>query len=162
MQKYVSLALLAVALVFTTAGCSSVMRNASLAVHYTDTGVNELDDYPVLRATGYAVLSKQKGATMAEKQINAMRASKMEAYRELTEQLVGVYVKAHNRNTNNIEREDRLVTEVEGLVHGARVVRQYPLGDTYCTELELDTKQIYDLYQIRSMTSIRSVVLFSA
>ncbi|HIX57205.1 MAG TPA: hypothetical protein H9850_07015 [Candidatus Anaerobiospirillum pullistercoris] len=149
MQKYVSLALLAVALVFTTAGCSSVMRNASLAVHYTDTGVNELDDYPVLRATGYAVLSKQKGATMAEKQINAMRASKMEAYRELTEQLVGVYVKAHNRNTNNIEREDRLVTEVEGLVHGARVVRQYPLGDTYCTELELDTKQIYDLYQIR-------------
>ena len=125
------------------------MRNASLAVHYTDTGVNELDDYPVLRATGYAVLSKQKGATMAEKQINAMRASKMEAYRELTEQLVGVYVKAHNRNTNNIEREDRLVTEVEGLVHGARVVRQYPLGDTYCTELELDTKQIYDLYQIR-------------
>lgn len=149
MQKYVSLALLAVVLVFTTAGCSSVMRNASLAVHYTDTGVNELDDYPVLRATGYAVLSKQKGATMAEKQINAMRASKMEAYRELTEQLVGVYVKAHNRNTNNIEREDRLVTEVEGLVHGARVVRQYPLGDTYCTELELDTKQIYDLYQIR-------------
>ena len=149
MQKYVSLALLAVALVFTTAGCSSVMRNASLAVHYTDTGVNELDDYPVLRATGYAVLSKQKGATMAEKQINAMRASKMEAYRELTEQPVGVYVKAHNRNTNNIEREDRLVTEVEGLVHGARVVRQYPLGDTYCTELELDTKQIYDLYQIR-------------
>lgn len=149
MQKYVSLALLAVALVFTTDGCSSVMRNASLAVHYTDTGVNELDDYPVLRATGYAVLSKQKGATMAEKQINAMRASKMEAYRELTEQLVGVYVKAHNRNTNNIEREDRLVTEVEGLVHGARVVRQYPLGDTYCTELELDTKQIYDLYQIR-------------
>ena len=149
MQKYVSLALLAVALVFTTAGCSSVMRNASLAVHYTDTGVNELDDYPVLRATGYAVLSKQKGATMAEKQINAMRASKMEAYRELTEQLVGVYAKAHNRNTNNIEREDRLVTEVEGLVHGARVVRQYPLGDTYCTELELDTKQIYDLYQIR-------------
>ena len=149
MQKYVSLALLAVALVFTTDGCSSVMRNSSLAVHYTDTGVNDLADYPVLRCTGYAVLSKQKGANMAEKTINAMRAYKMEAYRELTEQLVGVYVKAHNRNTNNIEREDRLVTEVEGLVHGARVVRQYPLGDTYCTELELDTKQIYDLYQIR-------------
>ena len=104
MQKYVSLALLAVALVFTTAGCSSVMRNASLAVHYTDTGVNELDDYPVLRATGYALHSKQKGATIAEKHINAMRASKMEAYRELTGQLVVVFVKAHNRNTNIIER----------------------------------------------------------
>lgn len=125
------------------------MRNASLAVHYTDTGVNELDDYPVLRATGYAVLSRQRGATQAEKQLNAMQASKMEAYRELTEQVVGVYVKANSRNTNKIEREDRLVTEVEGLVHGARVVRQYPVGDTYCTELELDTKKLYDLYQIR-------------
>lgn len=149
MRKYISLTLLAAALALTATGCSSVMRNASLAVHYTDTGVNELDDYPILRATGYAVLSKQKGSTMAEKQINAMRASKMEAYRELTEQVAGVYVKARNRNSNNVEREDRLVTEVEGLVHGARVVRQYPVGDTYCTELELDTKKIYDLYQIR-------------
>ncbi len=149
MNKYVSIALLAVAMVVGTTGCTSAMRSASLAVHYTDTGVNELEDYPILRATGYAVLSKQKGSTMAEKQINAMRASKMEAYRELTEQVAGVYVKARNRNSGNIEREDRLTTEVEGLVHGARVVRQYPVGDTYCTELELDTKRIYDLYQIR-------------
>ena len=149
MIKYLGVALLSGVLALSATGCSSMMRNASMAVHYTDTGVNELDDYPILRATGYAVLSRQKGSTQAEKQINAMRASKMEAYRELTEQLVGVYVKAKNRNSNNIERSDTLTTEVEGLVHGARVVRQYPVGDTYCTELELDTKRIYDLYQIR-------------
>ena len=128
-----------------------MMRNASMAVHYTDTGVNELDQYPILRASGYAVLSKQKGATSTEKQINAMRASKMEAYRELTEQLVGVYVKAQNRNGNTVERSDTLTTEVEGMVHGARVVRQYPIGDTYVTELELDTKRLFDLYQIRGV-----------
>ena len=149
MNKYLGVALLSGVLALSVTGCSSMIRNASMAVHYTDTGVNELDDYPILRATGYAVLSRQKGSTQAEKQINAMRASKMEAYRELTEQLVGVYVKANNRNSNNIERSDTLTTEVEGLVHGARVVRQYPVGDTYCTELELDTKRIYDLYQIR-------------
>ncbi len=149
MIKYLGVALLSGVLALSATGCSSMIRNASMAVHYTDTGVNELDDYPILRATGYAVLSRQKGSTQAEKQINAMRASKMEAYRELTEQLVGVYVKAKNRNSNNIERSDTLTTEVEGLVHGARVVRQYPVGDTYCTELELDTKRIYDLYQIR-------------
>ena len=126
-----------------------MMRSASMAVHYTDTGVHELDNFPVLRASGYAVLSKQKGGTQAERQINAMRASKMEAYRELTEQVAGVYVKARNKNVNNIEHSDNLSTEVEGLVHGARVVRQYPIGDTYVTELELDTKRIYDLYQIR-------------
>lgn len=133
----------------STTGCSTIMKNASMVVHYTDTGVNELDDFPVLRATGYAPLSRQKGATLAEKQINAMRASKMEAYRELTEQVSGVYIKAMNRNSENIEREDRLSAEVEGLIHGARVVRQYPLGDTYVTELEMDTKRIYELYQIR-------------
>lgn len=134
----------------STTGCSTIMKNASMVVHYTDTGVNELDDFPILRATGYAPLSRQKGATLAEKQINAMRASKMEAYRELTEQVSGVYIKAMNRNSDNIEREDRLSAEVEGLIHGARVVRQYPLGDTYVTELEMDTKRIYELYQIRA------------
>lgn len=149
MNKFIALSMLAAALVVGASGCSNVMRSASLAVHYTDTGVNELDNYPILRATGYAVISRQKGGTQAEKQINAMRASKMEAYREMTEQLNGVYVKAQNQNTNNVERTDRLDTEVEGLVHGARVVRQYPVGDTYVTELELDTKRIYDLYQIR-------------
>ena len=133
----------------STTGCSTIMKNASMVVHYTDTGVNELDDFPILRATGYAPLSRQKGATLAEKQINAMRASKMEAYRELTEQVSGVYIKSMNRNSSNIEREDRLSAEVEGLIHGARVVRQYPLGDTYVTELEMDTKRIYELYQIR-------------
>lgn len=149
MNKFLKFTLLCVALVLGSTGCSSVLKNASMAVHYTDTGVNELDDYPVLRATGYAPMSRQKGATMAEKQINAMRASKMEAYRELTEQVSGVYIKAMNRNTNNIEHEDRMSAEVEGLVHGARVVRQYPIGDTYVTELEMDTKRIYDMYQIR-------------
>ena len=34
-------------------------------------------------------------------------------------------------------------------MHGARVIRQYPVGDVYTTELELDTKIIYDLYDIR-------------
>lgn len=149
MNKLLTVSILGAMLALTATGCTSAMRTASLAVHYTDTGVNELDDYPVLRATGYATLSKQKGATMAEKQLNAMRASKMEAYRELTEQVSGVYVTARNKNTNTVESEDSLKTEVEGLIHGARVVRQYPIGDTYCTELELDTKRIYDLYQIR-------------
>ena len=144
MNKYISVALMASVLALSATGCSSIIRNTSMAVHYPDTGVNELDEYPILRASGYAVTSRQKGATQAEKQINAMRASKMEAYRELTEQVAGVYVKAKNSNVNNIEKSDKLTTEVEGLV-----VRQYPIGDTYVTELELDTKRIYDLYQIR-------------
>lgn len=105
--------------------------------------------YPVLRATGYAVYSKQPGPTKADKMLQAMRASKLDAYRELTEQLNGLYINSETGLKNTRQSQDTLKTQVEGFVHGARVIRQYPVGDTYATELELDTRLIYDLYQIR-------------
>ncbi|MBO5566539.1 MAG: LPP20 family lipoprotein [Succinivibrio sp.] len=129
-------------------GCSStVLRNFT----YTDTGVNKPGDFPVLRATGYAILSRQPGPTTTDREIQAMRASKLEAYRELSEQLNGVYVKTHTGLSNTRERNDSIYTEVEGFVHGARVIRQYPLGNTYVTELELDTRAVYDMYDMRGV-----------
>lgn len=129
-------------------GCSStsLMRNLT----YTDTGVNKPDEFPVLRATGYAIIARQPGPSAADRDIQAMRASKMEAYRELTEQVVGIYVKAGTSLNNTRQSRDSVSAEVEGFVHGARVIRQYVVnGDTYATELELDTKVLYDLYDIR-------------
>ena len=79
-----------------------------------------------------------------------MRASKVEAYRELSEQLNGLYIKANSRvSPYTIENSNATVSEVEGYVKGARVIRQYPIGDTYATELELDTKVVFDLYKMR-------------
>ena len=79
-----------------------------------------------------------------------MRASKIEAYRELSEQVNGIYIEANsNLNANNVEVGSSVKSEVEGYVHGARVIRQYAMGDIYATELELDTRLIYDLYDIR-------------
>lgn len=129
---------------------SSVQRTVSEQLYYVDDGVEDLDKYPILRATGYASLSMQKGPTAAQKSIQAMRASKLEAYRELLEQVYGVYVESSNRLGNNtVETQYAIKGKVDGLVHGARVVRQYPLGDSYVTELELDTKVLHDLYKIR-------------
>ena len=119
-------------------------------IAYTDTGVHRPDEFPVLHATGYAVISRQPGRTEDEREIMAMRASKVEAYRELTEQVNGLYLKSATVLSGNTRQvRDSVSTEVEGFVHGARVIRQYPAGDTYATELELDTKIIYDLYDIR-------------
>ena len=79
-----------------------------------------------------------------------MRASKLDAYRELTEQVNGIYIKSRSQVAQSTkEISDSIKTEVDGYVHGARVIRQYPVGDVYTTELELDTKIIYDLYDIR-------------
>jgi hypothetical protein len=122
------------------------MKNLTM----TDDGVHKPSEYPVLRATGYASISRQPGATAAIKQIKAMRASKIEAYRELSEQVNGIYIRATDTlNSSNVETSNSVKSEVDGFVHGARVIRQYAVGDTYATELELDTRVIYDLYQMR-------------
>lgn len=140
-------ALLAGAVLCLIQGCSTteVLRNVS----YTDTGVNEPDAFPILRAAGYAVISSQPGRTRSEKELQAMRASKLDAYRELTEQVSGIYIKSGNSMYNARTGSDHITAEVEGFVHGARVVRQYPLDNTYVTELELDSKVLYDMYQMR-------------
>ncbi|MGN1280647.1 MAG: LPP20 family lipoprotein [Succinivibrio sp.] len=125
---------------------TSLVRN----IAFTDDGVHRPAEYPVLRATGYASISRQQGATASIKQIKAMRASKIEAYRELSEQVNGIYIQASDTlNTNSVEVSNSVKSEVDGFVHGARVIRQYSLGDTYATELELDTRVIYDLYRMR-------------
>lgn len=134
-------------------GCSNFLSSTTMSVNrflnYTDTGVNKPDDFPILRATGYAVISSQTGKNISQKSIHAMRASKLEAYKELTEQVYGLYIKSNSAVNDTKETYSKVSSEVSGVIHGARVIRQYPIGDTYVTELELDTKLIYDLYQMR-------------
>lgn len=132
--------------------CTNFLSRTELTrnIVYTDTGVNKPDVFPILRSTGYALVSNQRGATRNQKMLNAMRASKLDAYKELTEQVYGVYVKSHDKVLNNVHRQDSLETQIDGVVHGARVIRQYPVGDSYVTELELDTKLIYEMYQMRN------------
>ena len=48
------------------------------------------DDFLV--AVGYASISEQKGRNDEERRIRAMRASKIDAYRELAEQVYGMRV----------------------------------------------------------------------
>ena len=150
-MKFWLLQIFAAALL-SLSGCSGMLSSTSFTrdLAYTDTGVHRPDEFPILHATGYASVSRQPGRTQSEREIMAMRASKVEAYRELTEQVNGLYVKADTSlDGTTRQRHDSVKTQVEGYVHGARVIRQYPLGDTYATELELDTKIIYDLYDLR-------------
>jgi len=140
-------ALAAITALFLT-GCSSTFLTRNMT--WSSSSVKEPDSFPVLRATGYASISKQPGRGDSVKQIKAMRASKMEAYRELSEQINGVYIRAHDTlNSNNGESSNSVRAEVDGFVQGARVVRQYAIGDTYATEVELDSKVVYDLYDMR-------------
>jgi len=44
---------------------------------------------------------------------------------------------------------------VQGVIKGARVVKTYPVGEFYATEMELDFKQVYEIYQ--NATPVRRI-----
>ena len=100
------------------------------------------DDFPVLKAVGYAVIDIQPGPSQSEKMLQAIRASKMDAYRELTEQLNGQQVRGQSSYKDLTQTSNSLDVSVAGMVRGARVVATYPRGNTYATELELDTRNL--------------------
>ena len=106
------------------------------------------DDFPVLKAVGYAVIDIQPGPSQSEKMLQAIRASKMDAYRELTEQLNGQQVRGQSSYKDLTQTSNSLDVSVAGMVRGARVVATYPRGNTYATELELDTRNLFHLNQL--------------
>ena len=107
----------------------------------------EPDEYPVLTAVGYAPIASQHGGSDSEKNIMAMKASKLDAYRELAEQVYGQRINGQQSLANMVINNAQLQASVEGVIRGARVVIAYPVGeDTYATELELDMEQVYNIY----------------
>jgi hypothetical protein len=92
----------------------------------------------VLTSVGYAAIAAQKGDSFDLQMLNAIKVSKLEAYKELTEQLYGVLVSAENNVNGSRMQDDFIKSRVKGLVRGAKVLRSYHKGELYITELELD------------------------
>ena len=133
----------AVVMVCSLAGLSGC---SSLVDKHIEYETVQPETFPVLRAVGYAPLSAQPGKTAGEKQLMAIKVSKLEAYRELAEQLYGQNLTSTIMVKGAIAQNDGLKSQVNGLVRGAKVLKSYAVGDTYATELELDMKRVYDLY----------------
>jgi len=105
------------------------------------------ETFPIISAVGYAPISVQKGASESSRMLMAIKASKLDAYRELTEQVYGQKVDSNQSLANLVMQDTRLDSSVQGVIRGAKVVKSYPVGDdTYATELELDFKLVNDLY----------------
>jgi len=99
-----------------------------------------------LTATGYAVISVQNHRVPAQQRLLAIRASKLDAYRTLTEQVYGQQLDATTTVADMVVQNDTYRTRVEGVVYGAVVVSITPVGeDTYETTLSLDSSVVQDL-----------------
>lgn len=99
-----------------------------------------------LVATGYAVVSMQNHKNPAQQRLLAIRASKLDAYRGLTEQVYGQYLDANTTISDMTVMSDTFRAKVEGVIYGAKLVSITPVGeDTYETTLSLDATVVRDL-----------------
>jgi len=99
-----------------------------------------------LVATGYAVVSVQNHRNTAQQRLLAIRASKLDAYRSLTEQVYGQQLDATTTVADMTIMSDTFRAKVEGVIYGATLVSITPVGeDTYETTLSLDQHIVRDL-----------------
>ncbi|MFM8756931.1 MAG: LPP20 family lipoprotein [Limnohabitans sp.] len=99
-----------------------------------------------ITATGYAVISIQNHKNPAQQRLLAIRASKLDAYRSLTEQVYGQQLDANTTVADMTVQSDTFRARVEGVIYGATLVSITPVGeDTYETTLSLDSNVVRDL-----------------
>jgi hypothetical protein len=76
----------------------------------------------------------------------AIRASKLDAYRSLTEQVYGQQLDATTTVADMVIQSDSFRTRVEGIIYGARLESINPVGDdTYETTMTLDARVVADI-----------------
>jgi hypothetical protein len=115
-----------------------------------DDGANMItpmtDKRETLVATGYAVISIQNHRNPAQQRLLAIRASKLDAYRALTEQVYGQQLDASTTVADMTVMSDTFRARVEGVIYGAVLVSITPVGDdTYETTMSLDRNVVNDL-----------------
>ena len=99
-----------------------------------------------ISATGYAVIDIQKHENAAQRRLLAIRASKLDAYRNLVEQVYGQYLDSNTTVADMVVKSDTFRSKVEGVIYGARLVSITPVGeDTYEVTLTLDKQTVQDL-----------------
>ncbi|WP_407676546.1 LPP20 family lipoprotein [Photobacterium obscurum] len=109
--------------------------------------LTEMRNEDLLTAVGYASISEQRGRTIEEKRVRAMRASKIDAYRELTEQVYGMRISARAGMEDQQLGVENTDGAVDGIIRGAEVIRSYPVGDSFVTEMQLDLRKMDRLKQ---------------
>ena len=97
-------------------------------------------------ATGYAVIAVQNSEDAAQRRLLAIRASKLDAYRALAEQVFGQRVDSQTTIGDLAINSESFRARVEGVIYGAELESIEPInGDTYAVTLSLRRKVVRDL-----------------
>jgi hypothetical protein len=138
--------LMALSMVALT-GCKSISLSMPTSSKDTSSLVPPVvEKRETITATGYAVVTVQNHKNPAQQRLMAIRASKLDAYRNLTEQVYGQQLDASSTVADMVVTNDTFRAKVEGVIYGARLVSITPVGeDTYETTLSLDKDVVQDL-----------------
>ncbi|GAB6034809.1 LPP20 family lipoprotein [Galenea microaerophila] len=94
--------------------------------------------YIKITGVGYGSESTYEGYTLGQRRLMAIRASKLDAYRSLAEQLYGIKIDSNTAVSTLTAQTDSFRARVNAVVRGARIVSITPLADhNYETVLEV-------------------------
>lgn len=129
-------------------GCATVDLQKPTTVSSASMVTPLVEKIENLTATGYAVVSVQSHKIPAQQRLMAIRASKLEAYRALTEQVYGLQLDANSTVADMMVTHDTFRSKVQGIIYGATLVSITPVSeDTYETTLSLDKSVVKELRQ---------------
>jgi outer membrane protein FlgP len=107
---------------------------------------------PALTGRGFSQVAGQPGHTLNEKRLLAIRAARLDALRDLTEQIHGIRISSDSLLRDAVMRNDVLAAHVSGTLRGARTVAIEPKGeDGYSVIMELDADTV--AYILRAVGS---------
>jgi hypothetical protein len=100
-----------------------------------------------VRAKGYGIEPGDPSMTYAEKSLMAKRAAKVDALRNLAEQVKGVKITSDTYVRDFITQSDEMRARLNTFIQGARVVseRQMPDG-SYEVEVEADLEPLRRIF----------------
>lgn len=135
------------AFLLVTSGCAGPSGGGLAIGNQTSERLKPIvEKRETISATGYAVIDIQRHENAAQRRLLAIRASKLDAYRNLVEQVYGQYLDSNTTVADMVVKSDTFRSKVEGVIYGARLVSITPVGeDTYEVTLTLDKQTVQDL-----------------
>ena len=103
-------------------------------------------EIPTITGVGFSAVSIQPGKNLNQKRIMAIKAARLDALRQLTEQIHGIQLNGSTKIAEAIVQSDTLRADIQGVILGARTVKIEPSSsDTYEVVVEIDRPLIDEI-----------------
>jgi len=103
-------------------------------------------EIPTITGVGFSSISVQPGKSINQKRILAIKAARLDALRQLTEQIHGIQINSSTKIAEAVIQSDTLRADLQGVIVGARTVKIEPSSsDTYEVVVEVDRTLIDEI-----------------